>query len=107
VSFLVGLVALVTLTLALHGPQAFARLAAASPGLMIGGQFGAFFVWAMLGAVPVLGALTAFAALVLGQLAAALILDATGAFGLPVLAVSPTRLAALAPVGAGLVLSRA
>ncbi len=106
VSFGVGFLALAGLTLALHGPPPAARLASAPPGLLVGGLLGAFFVWAMLWAVPMLGALTAFAALVLGQLVTALILDAGGAFGLPAQDISPARLGALALVGAGLVLSR-
>jgi transporter family-2 protein len=53
------------------------------------------------------GILTAFAALLLGQLAAALALDASGAFGLPVHPVTPTRVLALALVAGGLLLSRA
>jgi transporter family-2 protein len=106
VSFGVGFAALLAVTLATSGPQPLARLAQVSPGLLVGGLFGAFFVWAMLWAVPVVGALTAFAALVGGQLGMALLLDATGAFGLPVQEVSLKRIAALALVGAGLILSR-
>jgi bacterial/archaeal transporter family-2 protein len=56
--------------------------------------------------VHVLGVVTMVAALILGQLLAALALDATGAFGLAVREISPTRVAAVALVAAGLVLSR-
>lgn len=105
-SFLVGTLSLMAVTLVLHGPQPFARLSQAPVGLMIGGCFGAFFVWATLWAIPTLGALTTFATLILGQLTLALILDATGAFGLPVHEVGPARLAALALVAGGIVLSR-
>ncbi len=106
VSFVVGLAVLVGLTLSLNGTQPFQRLATASPGLLTGGFLGAFFVWAMIWSVPILGALTAFAALVLGQLLTALLLDRIGAFGLPVQEITPPRLVALALVAGGLVLSR-
>ena len=49
---------------------------------------------------------TFVAALVFGQLAAALIIDTTGAFGLAVREISATRLLAIGLVAAGLVLSR-
>jgi transporter family-2 protein len=106
VSFGTGFTALVALTLATTGAAPFLRLAATPPGLLAGGLLGAFYVWAMLWAIPTVGVLTAVAALILGQLATALALDATGAFGLPVHAVSPARIAALALVAGGLVLSR-
>ena len=44
--------------------------------------------------------------MIFGQLAAALLLDATGAFGMPVHQISLTRLLAVLCVGVGLVLSR-
>lgn len=105
-SFLVGTLALGAVTVALQGPAHFARLALAPAGLMVGGLFGAFFVWATLWAIPSLGALTTFATLILGQLTMALILDAQGAFGLPVAEVSAARVAALGLVAGGIVLSR-
>ena len=56
--------------------------------------------------VAILGVVTMIAALILGQLVAALLLDASGAFGLPVKEISLTRIGAVALVAAGLVLSR-
>lgn len=106
VSFGVGFAALLALTLATGQGAALARLGAAPPVLWIGGLFGALVVWAMLWSVGTVGILTAFAALLLGQLAAALVLDAVGAFGLAVVPVTPTRLLAVALVAGGLVLSR-
>jgi transporter family-2 protein len=44
--------------------------------LLIGGALGAFYVWTVLWAIPTLGALTTITALILGQLSAALLIDA-------------------------------
>ena len=71
-----------------------------------GGALGAFYVWTVLWSVPRLGVVTTFAALILGQLTAALILDSAGAFGLPVKEITAQRIGAVALVSAGLVLSR-
>ena len=72
----------------------------------VGGVRGAFFVWASVGSVAKLGGVTLVAALIFGQLTAALILDATGAFGLDVRQISLTRVLAVICVAAGLILSR-
>ena len=106
VSFGAGFVVLVAVAFALGQHGAFARVTDASPLLLLGGVIGAFFVWSMLWAVPTLGSLTAITALILGQMVAALLIDATGLFGLSVQAMTPTRLAAAALVGAGVFLSR-
>lgn len=106
VSFGVGFAALLALTLATGQGALLGRAAGASPWLLTGGLLGAGVVWAMLWSVPAIGILTAFAALLLGQLTAALALDAFGAFGLPVHPVTPTRVLALVLVAAGLLLSR-
>ena len=86
--------------------SALPRAASASPVLLLGGVLGAFYVWSVLWAIPTLGALTVISALILGQLSAALVIDATGLLGLSVQAITPTRIAAAALVAAGLVLSR-
>lgn len=106
VSFGVGFFALIGLTLVLGQGDALTRATGVSPVLWVGGLLGAAVVWAMLWSVPVIGILTAFAALLLGQLGAALVLDAMGAFGAPVTPITPTRLLALAMVAGGLLLSR-
>jgi transporter family-2 protein len=72
----------------------------------VGCALGAVYVWAAASSVGTLGVVTLVAALVFGQLAAALVLDATGAFGMAVREVSWTRIAAVGLVGAGLILSR-
>lgn len=106
VSFGVGF-AVLLLVLMLRGELgALPRIAMTPPVLLTGGVLGAFFVWAVLWAIPTLGSLTVISALILGQLCAALLIDATGLLGLAVQAVTPTRIAAAALVAAGLVLSR-
>lgn len=106
VSFGVGFAALLVLTLAFGQGAALVRAASVPPLYWAGGLLGAIVVWSMLWSVPTIGILTAFAALLLGQLSAALVLDAVGAFAAPVHAITPTRLLALAMVAGGLILSR-
>lgn len=106
VSFLVGTVALIALTLLRGEGGAFLRIDDIRPWLLIGGALGAFYVWAALWAVPVLGALTTMSAVIFGQLLAALVIDHFGLLGLPIREIGLTRIAAAALVAAGLVLSR-
>ncbi len=106
VSFGVGFAVLVALTLLRGGVPEAAALKALPWWAWTGGFLGAYFVWATLTHVGTLGVLTMAAAVVLGQLLAAMALDATGAFGLGVQAVSLPRLLAVALVAGGLVLSR-
>ncbi len=106
VSFGVGFAVLVLITLGRGDGAAFTRLPAVDWRYLAGGLLGAFYVWAVLWSVPTLGVVTAFAALILGQLGMAMALDAVGAFGLTVHAVTPQRVIAVILVGAGLVLSR-
>lgn len=105
-SFGVGFAALIVLSLATAGGTPFAKAAGVPVWQLAGGLLGAYYVWAVIFGVPGLGVLTALAALVLGQLVAGLVLDHTGAFGLPVQAVSLRRITAVALVAAGLLLSR-
>lgn len=107
VSFGVGCLVLGGLSLATGQARAFAALREVAPWQLAGGVLGAFFVWASLWGVSRLGAVTVVAALILGQMAAALLLDATGSLGLPVRGLSGTRVLAVALVAAGVALSRA
>lgn len=106
-SFGIGFLALLLVGLVIGQGKAMA----AAPGLplwqFLGGMLGAFFVWAMLTSVPVVGVLTATAGLIMGQMVAALVIDMVGAFGLPRHPVSWQRLLAVAMVAGGLILSRA
>jgi len=106
ISFAVGTVALAAAALLRGAAPSAAGLLAAPWWAWTGGLLGAYFVLAMVWTVPVLGVLTLAAAAVLGQMLAALALDATGAFGLAVQPVSPRRIAAVALVIGGLLLSR-
>ena len=72
----------------------------------VGGALGAFYIVSLIWAIPQTGALTAAAATIFAQLAVALILDRMGAFGLPVQEITWPRVAGLALVMAGLLLSR-
>jgi len=106
VSFGTGFLVLLAISVIMGQGASLTRIAAAPPILMLGGALGAFYVWSVIWAIPTLGALTTIMALILGQLAGALVLDATGLFGLAVQAVTPTRIAAAALVAAGVVMSR-
>ncbi|MGJ8609743.1 MAG: DMT family transporter [Octadecabacter sp.] len=106
ISFGVGFFALTALSFVTKQGHAFAEIPNASPILLTGGVLGAFYVWAILWSIPTLGALTTFAAIILGQMVAAILLDATGLFGLAVQSVTPLRIAAAGLVGAGVILSR-
>ena len=76
------------------------------PWVWLGGLCGVWIVCAAVFSVPVVGSLTALAALILGQACAGLGIDATGAFGLPSRPIEWQRLAAVLCIGGGVVLSR-
>ncbi len=50
--------------------------------VLVGGALGAFYVWSSIYSVSTLGVVTLMATLVFGQMVAAIVLDAIGAFGL-------------------------
>ncbi len=106
ISFLVGFLVLGAITVVRGGVPGVAEAAAAPWWAWVGGALGAIYVWAAIWSVGQLGVVTMVAALIFGQLAAALVLDAIGAFGLQVREISLTRLAAVGFVGVGLILSR-
>jgi transporter family-2 protein len=106
ISFLVGFLVLGALTTLSGRMPALGQAATAPWWVWAGGILGAAYVWSAAWSVGTLGVVTMIAGLIFGQLVAALVIDATGAFGLAVREISPTRLAAVALVGAGLVLSR-
>ena len=106
ISFGVGFLLLAGVTAARGAVPPLDRLAGVPWWAWTGGALGAVYVWAAIWSVSTLGALTLVAGLILGQMTAALLLDSSGAFGLAVREVSPQRLAAVALVAAGVVLSR-
>jgi transporter family-2 protein len=69
-----------------------------------GGVFAAYYLVASLIAIPKLGVAAVFALVIAGQMAAALILDATGAFGGVQISLSPMRLLGTALLLIGVIL---
>lgn len=69
-----------------------------------GGVFAGFFLLSSLIAVPRLGAAAVFSLVIAGQLIAAVILDATGAFGVTQIPLNPMRMLGTGLLLAGVVL---
>jgi transporter family-2 protein len=105
-SFAVGFAVLAAVTILRGSVPGLAQAAAAPWWAWAGGALGAVYVWSAVWSVGTLGVLTMVAGLILGQLVAALAIDAVGAFGLQVREISWTRIAAVGFVGVGLLLSR-
>lgn len=105
VSFGTGFVLLFVLSLVSNG-SAYARLAGVPWWQWAGGVVGAYYVWSVVWGVSSIGVVTAMAALILGQMIGALVMDAVGAFGLPVQQISLTRVLAVVCVACGVALSR-
>lgn len=106
VFFGVGFLVLLVASLVQGQGGAYARLTAVPVWTLAGGVLGAWYVFAAVWGVASLGVVTLVAALVFGQMAAALVIDATGALGMAVREITPTPIAAAAMVLGGLVLSR-
>ncbi|MEM1289356.1 MAG: DMT family transporter [Pseudomonadota bacterium] len=110
ISFFVGFVALMAawlVSLAVRETSfTFPELQSIPPWMWIGGILGTVYVVAAIYSVPKIGVLSLAASVVLGQLIAAMFIDATGAFGLEAKPISPTRLLAGAMVLGGLLLSK-
>ena len=71
-----------------------------------GGALGALWVLAAILAVPRLGVVTMFSAMIRRLLIAAIVIDAIGGFGLQARDVNLSRIMAIGLVGAGVVLSQ-
>ena len=106
VSFGVGFLVLVSVALLQGQGGAFLKLSQVPTWTLVGGVLGAWYVFTAVWGVGSLGVVTLVAALILGQMAAAMLIDATGALGMAVREITPTRLAAAGLVTAGLLLSR-
>ncbi len=106
ISFGIGFVILAVLSAVRGAWPSGSAMAAAPWWSWLGGLLGAFYVAVVIWGVPQLGVVSTVAALIFGQVAAALILDAVGAFGLPVQAITWQRLVAAGMILGGLVLSR-
>jgi len=70
----------------------------------LGGVCAAYYLIASLVALPRLGAAAVFSLVIAGQLITALILDSTGAFGVPHIGISPTRAIGIVLLLAGVAL---
>jgi bacterial/archaeal transporter family-2 protein len=106
VSFGVGFLVLIVVSLIQGQGSAYLKLASVPTWTLLGGFLGAWYVFAAAWGVASLGVVTLVAALVFGQMAAALVIDATGVLGMAVREITPTRIAAAGLVLMGLVLSR-
>jgi transporter family-2 protein len=73
--------------------------------VLVGGCFGAFFTFAATFAIPRVGAATLFSAVVFGQLFAAMVVDRIGFLGAAEIPLTFQRLAGVALVFAGVLLS--
>jgi transporter family-2 protein len=70
----------------------------------LGGVFAAYYLVASLIALPKLGAAAVFSLVIAGQMIAALVLDSTGAFGVPHISLTAPRLVGAAALVIGVVL---
>jgi bacterial/archaeal transporter family-2 protein len=107
ISFGIGFLVLAVISVFRGGWPSGGAVTAAPWWSWLGGLLGAFYVAVVIWGVPQLGVVSTVAALIFGQVAAALILDAIGAFGLPVQAITWQRLVAAGMILGGLLLSRA
>lgn len=106
-SFAIGFVVLTGVALARGSSiPSFGSFSTLPRWALSGGALGALWVLAAILAVPRLGVVTMFSAMILGQLIAAVLIDAVGAFGLQARDVSISRIAAIVLVGAGVALSQ-
>lgn len=106
-NFVVGFVLLMLVySTGMLGHPRWSGLAQAPWWAWLGGAVGATFVATMIIAVPKIGALTAFAAIILGQLLGSTLIDNFGLFGMPVTSLSTSRAVGLALMGAGVFLTQ-
>ena len=106
VSFGSGFVVLVAVAGLTGQAGAFLKLGSAPSWMLVGGLLGAIYVLSVTWGVSQLGVVTMVAGLIFGQMAAAMVIDATGILGMAVREISLQRIAAAGLVAAGLVLSR-
>ena len=106
VSFGVGFAVLLVLSLLQGLGGSYLKLTQVPLWTLAGGLLGAWYVFSAIWGVSSLGVVTMVAAMILGQMAAAMVIDATGALGMAVREITPQRIAATGLVMAGLVLSR-
>jgi transporter family-2 protein len=106
VSFAIGTVALIVVALALGDRPNAGEVRALPWYAWTGGFYGAVFVAVAAFAAPRMGVTYFLMVAIAGQLAMALLLDQLGAFGLPRVEISPTRVGGILLVLAGAYLVR-
>lgn len=106
VSFGVGFSVLLVMSLVRGEGLTLAKLSGLPWWGWTGGLLGAFYVSAVIMSVSRLGVVSLTAALILGQLVTALVLDRIGAFGMNAIDLSWQRILSVLLVAAGLLLSR-
>ena len=105
--FVVGLIVLgLFAVFSRQALPAGADVARAPWWMWTGGFFGASFILMAVVTTPVLGAALMLASSIVGQLAAALVIDHYGLFGATVIPLSPTRILGVALLAAGVILIR-
>jgi len=106
VSFLVGTIALLALSIAIAKPLPSGSKLGAPWWVWVGGLLGAFYVVGVIASAPRLGAVTLIAAVIAGQTVCSVLADQFGWVGFREHAATPGRLAGLALVFAGVALVR-
>ncbi|APX89872.1 amidophosphoribosyltransferase [Brevirhabdus pacifica] len=106
ISFGIGLLVLVALGVMRGETPSLAGLAQAPWWAFAGGALGAWYVWGSAFSVGSLGLVTLVAVVILGQVLTGMVMDAVGAFGLPVREIGWTRLLSVVLVLGGALLSR-
>jgi bacterial/archaeal transporter family-2 protein len=107
IAFGVGFVVLLVIALAQAQGGVVQNLPQVPGWMLVAVCLGAWYVLSAVWGVTYLGVLTLVSALILGQMAAVMVIDATGALGVATRDITPTRIAAAGLVMAGLILSRA
>lgn len=107
VSFFVGLLAMLFMTLVIPGPRLSESFSGSPPwAAWLGGVCGAIFVGIAILMVPRLGAATTLALVVVGQMVGSVIFDHFGLMGTPQHPISLLRMAGAAFLIVGVVLIR-
>ena len=107
VSFLVGTIALLLVSIAVAKPlPSGSRLGGAPWWVWVGGLLGAFYVVGVIVSAPRLGAVALIGAVIAGQTVCSVLVDQFGWVGFRVHHASPGRLAGLALLFAGVALVR-
>ena len=107
VSFLVGTIALLALSIAIAKPLPSGSKLGGTPWwVWVGGLLGAFYVVGVITSAPRLGAVALIAAVIAGQTVCSVLADQFGWVGFPEQPATPGRLAGLALVFAGVALVR-